>query len=64
MKERDEFTKILLYTIAGNQDALEEILYMYDPLISKYCYINGVFDEDLKQHLHIHIALNISKFRV
>jgi len=64
MNEHNEFTKILLCAVAGDQDALEEIFDMYDPLISKYCYINGVIDEDLKQHLHINIALNISKFQI
>jgi len=64
MMNYDELKNILLCAIAGDQDALEEIFDMYAPLICKYCYVRGVFDEDLKQHLYISIALNITKFRI
>ena len=35
---------------------------LYDPLIDKHCFINGKHDDDLKQYLLMHLALNISKF--
>ena len=44
------------------QGAVEEILKLYMPLIDRYSYLNGKLDEDMKQYIMIHIALNISKF--
>ncbi len=44
-----------------NED-LEEILKLYMPMIDRYSYLNGKLDEDMKQYIMIHIALNISKF--
>lgn len=57
-----EFQRILHGAIDGNHDDLELILSMYEPMINKYSMINGFLDEDLKQYIMIHIALNISKF--
>lgn len=60
----EEFRKILQEAIEGSHEALEKLLKLYDPLISKYSWVNGKFDEDLKQYILIHIALNISKFSI
>ena len=59
---KDEFRKTLQGAVAGNHGDLETILKMYGPLINKYSYLNGKLDEDLRQYIMIHIALNISKF--
>lgn len=59
-----EFRRILLESIAGSHEALEELLILYMPLINRYSYINGKLDEDLRQYIMIHIALNISKFQI
>lgn len=61
---KEEFSRILLAAVAGDHEALEEILILYTPLIEKHCYVNGVLDEDLRQYIWIHIALNINKFPV
>jgi len=53
---------ILQGAVAGKHDDLERILELYEPMIRKYSYHNGVFLEDLHQYLLIHIALNINKF--
>lgn len=58
----EQFRVVLLEAIGGNQDALEQLLAMYEPLINKHSTINGMLDEDLRQYILIHIALNISKF--
>lgn len=58
----DEFRSTLQEAVAGSHEALEEILQLYEPLIRKYSYINGKPDEDLRQYIMIHIALNIGKF--
>lgn len=59
---KDEFHKTLQGAVAGNHADLETILKLYEPMINKYSYLNGKLDEDLRQYIMIHIALNISKF--
>ena len=59
---KDEFRRVLEEAVQGNHDALELILRLYTPLINKHSMINGELDEDLRQYIMIHIALNISKF--
>ena len=61
MKDKD-FRLILQAAVAGEHKALEQIINMYEPIINKYCYIDGEFDEDLHQYILIQIALKISKF--
>lgn len=58
----DEFALTLQAAIAGNHQALEQILKQYAPLIRKHACCDGHFNEDLHQYLLIHIALNIHKF--
>lgn len=45
-----------------NHNDFEKLITLYDPLIDKHCFINGKHDDDLKQYLLMHLALNISKF--
>jgi hypothetical protein len=59
-----KFRTVLSRAVAGNHEALEQILQLYMPMIDKHCRINGVLDEDCKQYVLIHIALNISKFTI
>ena len=37
---------------------------LYMPLIENNSYLYGRLDEDLKQYILMHIALNISKFKI
>ena len=60
----EEFRRILEEAIAGSHEALERIFGLYDPLINKHSWVNSKLDEDLRQHILIHIALNISKFDI
>lgn len=62
--DKATFRNILQGAVAGSHDNLEIILELYSPLIDKHCYINGKFDEDLRQYILMRIALNISKFIV
>lgn len=57
-----QFSDVLQGAVEGNHEDLEEILKLYMPLIDRYSYLNGKLDEDMKQYIVIHIALNISKF--
>ena len=52
----------LLEAVSGSHEALEKILELYAPMINRYSLVNGRLDEDLRQYILIHIALNISKF--
>ena len=47
------FKQLLLLARSENQDALEKLVLMYDPLLSNAARIDGVFDEDLYQELRI-----------
>lgn len=58
----EEFRSLLQNAVAGSHDALEEILEMYMPMINNASIINGELDEDCRQYIMMHIALNIGKF--
>ena len=53
---------MLQEAVSGSHEALEQLFLLYAPLIDKHSKIDGQIDEDLRQYLLIHIALNISKF--
>ncbi len=59
-----KFRELLLGAVAGSHTDLEAIMELYEPLIHKYSYIDGRYDEDLHQYIMIRIALNISKFSI
>lgn len=61
---QEEFRLTLMEAISGSHEALEKLLELYAPLINKHSRINGQIDEDLRQYILIHIALNISKFMI
>lgn len=62
--DKTAFVQVLQRAVAGSHSDLERILKLYDPLITKYAYVNGAFDPELYQYLLIHIALNIHKFTI
>ena len=57
-----EFRELLIRAVSGGHAAVEEILLLYMPLINRYSVIDGRLDEDCRQYILIHIALNIGKF--
>ena len=59
-----EFKKVLQGAVLGNQRDLESILELYMPMIEHNSYLYGRLDENLKQYILIHIAFNISKFKI
>lgn len=63
MTEQD-FYHLLQGAVASSHRHLELLLELYMPLINKYSYIDNVLDEDLRQYIMMHIALNISKFTI
>lgn len=56
------FVELLDRAIAGDHDAIEDILEMYAPLIDYHSRIYGYIDEDCRQYIMMRIAINISKF--
>ena len=62
--DRCEDQKRCVYLHMGNHRHLETILELYMPLIEHHSYLYVRVDEDLKQYILIHIALNISKFKI
>ncbi|MBO5069152.1 MAG: helix-turn-helix domain-containing protein [Roseburia sp.] len=61
---KEEFHNVLTGAVTGCHEDVEQILELYMPLIDKHSYVNGRLDEDLKQYLMIHIALQIGKFPI
>lgn len=61
---KEEFHNVLTGAVAGCHEDVEQILELYMPLIDRHSYVNGRLDEDLKQYLMIHIALQIGKFPI
>ena len=59
-----DFEQTLRRAIDGNEEDLESIFELYEPMIYKYSCIKGEFNEDMHQQLLLHIALNIHKFPV
>ena len=57
-----DFESILNGAIQGDRKALECLLDLYQPLIRKYSYVNGRFDEDLYQQLIFRMLTQIRKF--
>lgn len=62
--DSNEFRNILEKAISGDSIAMEKILVLYAPLINGSSYLNCELDEDLRQHILMHIIKNISKFRL
>ncbi len=59
-----EFKSVLTKAISGSYDDIEIILKIYAPLINRSSYIKRELDEDLRQHISLHIIKNISKFKI
>jgi len=56
------FRKLLQKAKNGDKDAIEELIYMYQPLISKMSFIDDEFDEDLYQEQLIRFLHCIDMF--
>lgn len=58
-----EFELTLRQAIDGDNDALMQIIEIYEPLINNSSIIDGRFDEDLKQFILLRIVRKICKFK-
>lgn len=59
-----DFEMLLTQAQSGSEEALEEILIRYRPLLVKESICNGFFDEDLYQELCITLVNCIRNFRI
>ena len=59
-----EFKDILLRAQMGDEEAVDELLELYQPLIRKYSFYRGQFDEDLYQELCITLLQCVKKFTI
>lgn len=58
------FKELLLRAQAGDLQAQEKILSLYQPLLMKESVVSGIFDEDLYQELCITLLTCIKRFQV
>lgn len=58
------FKEILYSAIEGNSDSIYCLINMYMPLFDRFSYVDGIYDEDLRQHLFEHFIKNINKFHL
>lgn len=58
------FKELLQRAKLGDQQAKQEIITMYQPLLVKEAVVNGLFDEDIYQELCETLLLCIQKFRI
>ena len=56
------FKELLLAAKNGNDDAMEQLIEMYKPLITHYSFFNGAFDEDLHQEQLLKFIHCVKKF--
>ena len=59
-----EFKELLIRAKRGEQNAQEELLKMYQPLMMKESIIDGVFDEDLYQQLCYRFIRCVEAFEI
>ncbi len=58
------FKQLLLLAHSGDEQAIEDFLALYRPLLVRESIVNGVFDEDLYQELCITLVNCIRNFRI
>lgn len=58
------FDDLLCRAKNGDQDAMEQLLMMYQPLLMKESIVDGILDEDLYQELRIVFVHCVRQFRI
>ena len=57
------FNLILEKAINGDEESIQKILKIYEPMIKSNSKWRGILDEDLEEYI-IRIVKNISKFKI
>ena len=58
------FNLILEKAINGDEECIQKILKIYEPMIKSNSKWRGILDEDLEEYIIIRIVKNISKFKI
>ena len=58
------FQELIIRAKRGENSAIEELLEMYRPLLTKESIVEGVFDEDLYKELCYRFIQYIDKFEI
>ena len=58
------FKELIIRAKRGENSAIEELLEMYRPLLTKESIVEGVFDEDLYQEFCYRFVQCINKFEI
>ena len=58
------FQELIIRAKRGENSAIEELLELYRPLLTKESIVEGVFDEDLYQELCYRFIQCIDKFEI
>ena len=58
------FKELLLRAQAGDPQAQEKVLSLYQPLLLKESVVNGSFDEDVYQELCITLLTCMKRFQI
>ena len=61
---KEKFRTALTKAVAGDTEALADIVELYMPLINYYSYVDGKLDEDLRQAILLHLLERIPKFQI
>ena len=59
-----DFKTMLLQAKAGDEEAVRELLKLYQPQLRRYSFYMGQFDEDLYQELCITLLQCVKKFEI
>jgi len=62
MMKHDSFSELLRRAVAGEAQAVDEILRLYMPLINRNSVVDGVFDEDCRQYIMLRAMRQIKTF--
>lgn len=58
------FADLIISAQKGSNEAMTQLLEMYMKLINKHCFIDGQFDEDLRQEIILKVITNIKSFKI
>ena len=60
----DDLSVLLQCAQMGDHKAMEQLLFIYKPLIDRHCYVRGRIDEDLRQFILLRFLIAIKIFKI
>ena len=60
---QDEKFITLLQRACGDDEAeIYEVIQMYEPLLLRHCFVNGIYDKDCEAYIRVNIIAAMRKF--